>query len=76
LYTRRSMNDVTDARVGIILIVAKGYKDGVASGSELPDYADSILMVRRRLNDASLSDDQWSYTFWIPLALSTGRVHC
>jgi hypothetical protein len=48
------MNDVTDARVGIILIVAKEYKDGVASGSELPDYADSILVVRRRLNDASL----------------------
>jgi hypothetical protein len=48
------MNDVTDARVGIIPIVAKEYKDGVASGSELPDYADSILVVRRRLIDASL----------------------
>jgi hypothetical protein len=43
------MNDVTDARVGIILIVAKEYKDGVASGSELPGYADSILMVRAGL---------------------------
>jgi GTP-binding protein LepA len=47
-YICGSIKDVTDARVGDTMVLAKAYKDGVASGNTiqpLPGYADSIPMV-------------------------------
>lgn len=47
-YMCGGIKDVTDARVGDTMVLAKAYKDGNASGNAiepLPGYADSIPMV-------------------------------